>query len=160
VHRSRGYRCSSFIDDSLSVYMIALVDRSRLAPLSALAGCPDEDLDAVARVATEREFAAGETLMAEGDFGHSLFLIESGTAEALYKDTKIGDLGPGDVVGEVAVLASGRRSASVVATSPVQAIAFFKPDVWGLEKEAPEAARRLRAAMEEHAAQNQPPSAG
>ena len=95
MHRSRGYRCSSFIDDSLSVYMIALVDRSRLAPLSALAGCPDEDLDAVARVATEREFAAGETLMAEGDFGHSLFLIESGTAEALYKDTKIGDLWAG-----------------------------------------------------------------
>jgi CRP-like cAMP-binding protein len=140
--------------------MIARVDRSRLAPLSVLAGCPDEDLDAVARVATEREFAAGETLMAEGDFGHSLFLIESGTAEALHKDTKIGDLGPGDVVGEVAVLASGRRIASVVATSPVQAIAFFKPDVWGLEKEAPEAARRFRAAMEEHVAQDQPPSAG
>lgn len=89
--------------------------------------------------------------MAEGDFGHSLFLIEG---------TKIGDLGPGDVVGEVAVLASGRRIATVVATSPVQAIAFFKPDVWALEKQAPEAARRLRAAMEKHVAQDQPPSAG
>src|ERR687897_106140 len=96
----------------------------------------------------------------EGDFGHSLFLIESGTAEALHEGTKIGDLGPGDVVGEVAVLASGRRIATVVATSPVQAIAFFKPDVWGLEKEAPDAARRLRAAMEKHVAQDQPPSAG
>jgi CRP-like cAMP-binding protein len=125
-----------------------------------LAGCPDEDLDAVARVATERGFAAGETLMAEGDFGHSLFLIESGTAEALQEGTKVGDLGPGDVVGEVAVLASGRRIASVVATSPVQAIAFFKRDVWGLEKEAPDAARRIRAAMEKHVAQDQPPSGG
>jgi CRP-like cAMP-binding protein len=125
-----------------------------------LAGCPDKDLDAVARVATERGFAAGETLMAEGDFGHSLFLIESGTAEALQKGTKVGDLGPGDVVGEVAVLASGRRIASVVATSPVQAIAFFKRDVWGLEEEAPEAARRIRAAMEKHVAQDQPPSGG
>jgi CRP-like cAMP-binding protein len=125
-----------------------------------LAGCPDKDLDAVARVATERGFAAGETLMAEGDFGHSLFLIESGTAEALQKGTKVGDLGSGDVVGEVAVLASGRRIASVVATSPVQAIAFFKRDVWGLEEEAPEAARRIRAAMEKHVAQDQPPSGG
>jgi CRP-like cAMP-binding protein len=136
------------------------VDPSRLAPLSTLAGCPDEDLDAVARVATEREFAEGETLMAEGDFGHSLFLIESGTAEAQHEGTKIRDLGPGDVVGEVAVLASGRRTASVVATSPVQAIAFFKRDVWGLEKQAPEAARSLRAAMEKHVAGDQPPSAG
>jgi cAMP-dependent protein kinase regulator len=136
------------------------VDRSRLAPLSALAGCPDEDLDAVARVAAECEFAAGETLMAEGDFGHSLFLIESGTAEAMHEGAKIHDLGPGDVVGEVAVLASGRRTASVVATSPVRALAFFKPDVWRLEKEAPEAASRLRAAMEEHVGRDQPPSAG
>jgi CRP-like cAMP-binding protein len=136
------------------------VGRSRLAPLSALAGCPDEDLDAVARVATERGFAAGETLMAEGDFGHSLFLIESGAAEALHEGTTIGDLGPGDVVGEVAVLASGRRIATVVATSPVQALAFFKRDVWGLEKEAPDAARRLRAAMEKHVAQDQPPAPG
>jgi hypothetical protein len=51
---------------------------------------------------------------------------------------------------EFAVLASGRRTASVVATSSVQVIAFFKPDVWGLERDAPEAARRLRAAMDAH----------
>jgi hypothetical protein len=81
------------------------VDRSRVAPISVLSGCPDEELDAVARVASEREFA---------------------------------------------VLASGRRTASVVATSSVQVLAFFKPDVWGLERDAPEAARRLRAAMDEH----------
>jgi CRP-like cAMP-binding protein len=59
-------------------------------------------------------------------------------------------VGPGDVVGEIAVLASGRRVASVVATSPVRAIALFKRDVWALENEAPEAARRLRAAIEQH----------
>jgi CRP-like cAMP-binding protein len=115
-----------------------------------LAGLPGEELDAVARVASEREFAAGETLMAEGDFGHSLFLVEAGTADVLADGTKVGDVGPGDVVGEVAVLASGRRTASVVATSPVRVIAVFKRDVWALENDAPEAARRLRAAIDEH----------
>lgn len=125
-----------------------------------LSGCPDEDLDAVARVASEREFAAGEALMTEGDFGHSLFLIESGTAEATHEGAKIRDLGPGDVIGEVAVLAAGRRTASVVATSPVKALAFFKRDVWRLEKEAPEAAGRLRTAMEKYVGQDQPPPAG
>jgi CRP-like cAMP-binding protein len=160
VHKKRGFRCFSASTRTFRrAYKIALMDRSRLAPLTALAGCPDEDLDAVARVATEREFSAGETLMAEGDFGHSLFLIESGTAEARHGDTKIGGLAPGDIVGEFAVLASGRRIASVVATSPVQAIALFKRDVWELEKEAPEAARRLRAALDEHAARNQRSSA-
>jgi CRP/FNR family cyclic AMP-dependent transcriptional regulator len=126
------------------------VDRSRVEPLTALDGVPEEDLDALARVATEREFAEGETLMSEGDFGHSLFLVEDGTADVLTHETKVGTVGPGDVVGEIAVLASGRRVASVVATSPVRAIALFKRDVWALEKEAPEAARRLRAAIEQH----------
>jgi CRP-like cAMP-binding protein len=133
------------------------VDRSRVAPLSVLSGCPEEELDAVARVASEREFPAGETLMSEGDFGHSLFLVESGAADVTVGGEKVGEIGPGDVVGEVAVLASGRRIASVVATSPVKAIAFFKPDVWDLENDAPEAARRLRAAMEEHVRQDSPP---
>jgi CRP-like cAMP-binding protein len=126
------------------------VDRSRVAPISFLSGCPDEELDAVARVASERGFAAGDTLMSEGDFGHSLFLIESGSADVLVHGDKVREVGPGDVLGEVAVLASGRRTASVVATSPVQVIAFFKPDVWRLERSAPEAAGRLRAAMEQH----------
>ena len=121
-----------------------------MAPISFLAGCPDEELDAVARVASEREFAAGETLMSEGDFGHALFLIESGSADVLVHEDKVREVGPGDVLGEVAVLASGRRTASVIATSPVRVIAFFKPDVWRLERDAPEASRRLRAAMEEH----------
>jgi CRP-like cAMP-binding protein len=126
------------------------VDRSRVAPISVLSGCPDEELDSVARVASEREFAAGETLMSEGDFGHSLFLVESGSADVLVEGNKVREVGPGEVLGEVAVLASGRRTASVVATSSIQVIAFFKPDVWRLERDAPEAARRLRAAMEEH----------
>jgi CRP-like cAMP-binding protein len=126
------------------------VDRSRVAPISVLSGCPDEELDAVARVASEREFAAGETLMSEGDFGHSLFLVESGSADVLVEGENVREVGPGEVLGEVAVLASGRRTASVVATSEVQVIAFFKPDVWRLERDAPEAARRLRAAMDEH----------
>jgi hypothetical protein len=42
------------------------------------------------------------------------------------------------------VLAAGRRSASIVATSPMRLITFFKRDVWALEDDAPEAARRLR----------------
>ncbi len=94
---------------------------------------------------------AGEALMSEGDFGHALFLIETGTADVSVHGEKVAVVGPGDIVGEAAVLVSGRRTASVVATAPVRAIAFFKRDVWGLERAAPAAARRLRAAFDERA---------
>ena len=127
------------------------MDRGRIASHPFLAGIPDDELDAVASAGSEREFAPGETLMSEGYFGHCLFLIEEGEADVSTDGTRLGRVGPGEVVGEVAVLASGRRTASVVAASPVRAISFFKRDVWALERTAPEAARRLRAAIREHA---------
>src|SRR5262245_638501 len=126
--------------------------------MSVLVGCSEEELDAVARIASEREFAAGEMLMSEGDFGDSLFLVESGSADVSVKGDKVREVGRGDVVGEIAVLASGRRTASVVATSPVRAIWVFKRDVWDLERDAPGAAQRLRAAMEEHRGHSSAPS--
>lgn len=115
-----------------------------------LDGLPESELEAIADAASEHEFAAGDALISEGDFGHTLFLIEHGSAEVVIDGTTVGVVGPGDVVGEVAVLASGRRTASVVATSEVSVIALFKRDVWALERDAPEAAKRFRAAIQEH----------
>ncbi len=126
------------------------MDNARVASHAFLAGIPEQELDAVASIASERQFAAGETVMAEGDFGHSVLLVEEGSADVSVDGTEVRKVGPGDVVGEVAILSSGRRTASVVASSPVRAISFFKRDVWQLERTAPEAARRLRAAIEQH----------
>ena len=123
---------------------------ARIAALPFFVGLPEQELDAVAGAVAEVEFAAGESLMAEGEFGHALFFIEEGTADVFTDGTKVGVVGPSDVVGEVAVLASGRRTASVVATSPVRAVSMFKRDVWTLERKAPEAARRLQAALDAH----------
>jgi CRP-like cAMP-binding protein len=126
------------------------VDRARIAALPFFAGLSEQELEAVAGAAGEVQFAAGESLTAEGQFGHGLYFIEEGTADVSTNGTKIGAVEPGDVVGEVAVLASGRRTASVVATSPVRAVSLFKREVWALEQKAPEAARRLRAALDAH----------
>jgi CRP/FNR family transcriptional regulator, cyclic AMP receptor protein len=123
------------------------VDSARLAAVPLLAEIPAHELDAVARVATELELPAGKELTTEGDFGHTVFVIEEGSAEVIRDGTRIGLAGPGDIVGEIAVLASGRRTASVRATSPLKVIALFKRDVWALEREAPEASRRLRSAL-------------
>jgi CRP/FNR family transcriptional regulator, cyclic AMP receptor protein len=128
------------------------MDRQRLATHAFLAGIPDAELDSVAAAAAERTFAAGDTLMTEGDFGHALFLVEEGSAEVSADGARLASVGPGEVIGEVAVLASGRRTATVVATTEMRVMAFFKRDVWALEQRAPEAGRRLRAAIDERAA--------
>jgi CRP-like cAMP-binding protein len=120
------------------------MDVQRLAAIPLFATLPEAELARVASCAGERTVDTGEMLVTEGEFGHCLFAIESGTADVTRDGNAIRTLEPGDVIGEVAVLAAGRRSASVVATSPMRLITFFKRDVWALENDAPEAARRLR----------------
>ena len=123
--------------------------------MSVFSDLSDDELDNIARVASQLDVAAGDALTTAGEFGHALFAIESGSAEVSIDGKLVRVVGPGDVVGDVAVLASGRRTASVVATSPLRVIALFKRDVWALERQAPEAARRLRAAVDRHLAATQ-----
>ena len=125
------------------------METSRLAAIPLLAGLEDADLAAIAAAASEVEADQGQTLATQGDFGHALFLIESGTVEVSVDGEKLATLGPGDVFGELAVIASGRRMASVVATSPMRLIALFKRDVWELERQSPLAAERLRSLIAE-----------
>ena len=87
------------------------------------------EITGIAASAREVDVEAGQALATEGEFGHALFAIESGTAEVSADGETRATLGPGDVFGEIAVMASGRRTASVVATSPMRLVAFFKRDV-------------------------------
>jgi len=121
------------------------METGQLAAISFFAGLDDEALTAVAARASEVNVDAGHTLAVEGEFGHALYAIESGSAEVTSDGKVLRVLGSGDVFGEVAVLASGRRTASVIATTPLRLIALFKRDVWALEKEAPAVAERLRS---------------
>ena len=120
------------------------MDARRLAAIPLFSGLADDELAAVAAVASEGEVAEGAIVTVEGESGHAMFAIESGTADVISEGEAIATVGPGSVVGEVAVLASGRRTATVVATSPMRLIVLFKPDVETLERTAPEAARRLK----------------
>lgn len=125
------------------------MDSARLAAIPLFADLPENEIAVIAGAASELEVEAGRALTTEGDFGHTLFAIESGTADVVADGVTVRTAGPGDVVGEVAVLRSGRRVASIVATAPMRVIALLNRDVWRLERQAPEAARRLRALAEE-----------
>jgi CRP/FNR family transcriptional regulator, cyclic AMP receptor protein len=143
------------------------MESSRLAAIPFFADLPEDELAAVASVASEVEIASGQALAAEGRIGHSLFAVESGTADVVIGDATVRTIGAGDVVGEMAVFASppdpfappevaegGLRTASVVATSPMRLIALFKRDVWALDRRAPVATQRLRVMVDEHRAQD------
>jgi len=139
----------------------------RLAAIRFFADLPEDELAAVASMASEEEIAPGQLLAAEGRIGYSLYAIESGTADVVINGETVATIGPGDVVGEMAVLISppdwsappevaigGLRTASVVATSPMRLVMLFKRDVWALDQRAPVMIQRLRAVLDERSAQN------
>ena len=128
------------------------MENDRLASFPVFSDLDPAALEAIASVANETEVDAGHELAVEGDFGHALFAIEDGTADVSRDGEVVRTLGPGDIFGEVAVLASGRRTATVVATSPMRLITLFKRDVWALERRSPETADRLRALVAERLA--------
>src|SRR4051794_31082007 len=143
------------------------IEPSRVAAIRFFADLPDDELAAIAGVASELEIPSGQELATEGRIGHSLFAIESGTADVVIEGATVHTVGPGDVVGEMAVLASppdlfeppevaesGSRTASVVASSPMRLIGLFKRDVWALDRRAPFATQRLRAVLGERRAQD------
>jgi CPA1 family monovalent cation:H+ antiporter len=128
----------------------SVVDAERLEAIPLFAGLPPGELAAIGEVVSEVELAAGTSIADEGAFGHALYAIEAGSAEVSRNGDRVRTLGPGDVFGEIAVLASGRRTASIVITEPVRALAIFKRDVWALEQTAPAVSRRLRELVAEH----------
>lgn len=111
-------------DDDLPVEAAAL----RNVPF--FEGLTPEDLDRLARIGRKRQFAAGESIVVEGQIGGGLFIILSGSA-SLQAGGKTHTLGPGQFFGEMALLAGKPRSATVTAAEPVEAMTletmYFRP---------------------------------
>lgn len=85
-------------------------------------GCSKKELGQVARVADEIDFREGKTLIKEGTPGREFFVLVGGAAEILRQGKRIDTAGPGDFFGEMALLSEQPRNATVVTTSPVDAL--------------------------------------
>ena len=120
------------------------MEADRLAAIPIFAELPPEELAAVAGFADEVDVGSGGSVVSEGDFGHAIFAVESGTAEVIIDGVHVGPVGPGDVVGEMGVLERAQRNASVTATSPMLLVTLTSWDIRRLQKTAPNAVDHLR----------------
>ena len=69
-----------------------------------------------------RTYDAGEQLIEQGEEGSQLFLILDGLVDVEVDGEEVAELGPGALLGEMALLEGGKRTASVYATTPVRAV--------------------------------------
>jgi len=73
--------------------------------------------------------AAGQVLFKQGDVGAQMFVVQSGALELQVDGRSVGTAGPGDVIGEMAIVDRGPRSATATATAdtsvfPIDAAQF------------------------------------
>jgi CRP/FNR family transcriptional regulator, cyclic AMP receptor protein len=67
-----------------------------------------------------RELAAGEFVFREGEAGSEAFVLLAGEVEVEVEGRPVERLGPGDIFGEMAIVSSAERSASVRAATDVR----------------------------------------
>jgi protein lysine acetyltransferase len=94
-----------------------------LATMDIFAGCPIEDLIPLAASVEPLRTAAGQVLMQQGEQAISFLLISSGAAVIKHADrngsVSIGQVSPGEIIGEIALLRQIPRIATVITTEPL-----------------------------------------
>ncbi len=87
-----------------------------LKTVSIFSETPDDLLAEIASILEEEEVRAGETIIRKGDIGDHMYIIAGGEMRVHDGDRTIAILGEREVVGELALLDSEPRNASVTAT--------------------------------------------
>jgi hypothetical protein len=128
------------------------VDKARIAAVSLLADLPAAELDELAAVASEVEVEAGAKVISLDNSGTAIYFIEQGHVDVLPDNGEATQtLGPGDTFGEIALLLTGERTASVVARTPMRLLSLSGQDFERIRARVPELERSLCGLGVEHA---------
>ncbi len=121
------------------------MDPDSLKTIPLFSSLSSDALETVSVFASETSVSAGKRLVHEGDYSYDLIVIEDGTADVIKAGEVIGSLGPGDVFGEMGMLSGGKRTADVVATSPMRLITLSK---WDLQRISTEVSSQLQSLVQ------------
>jgi CRP/FNR family cyclic AMP-dependent transcriptional regulator len=86
-----------------------------IARIPIFSTCSKKELKEISRLLSSLVVKAGDKLTEQGQRGNEFMIIETGTATVLRDGKEIGQLGPADFFGELAMLAEAPRTATVVA---------------------------------------------
>ena len=115
-----------------------------IALFSALS---DRDRAQIASWADEIEVEEGRALANQGQFGYEFFVVEEGEAEVTKDGQPVASLRTGDFFGEIALVEAERRTASVVARTPMRLIVMHRRDFQHMQREMPRVAEQVREAI-------------
>jgi CRP-like cAMP-binding protein len=125
----------------------AKIDLLKNVPL--FAGCSKSELQRIASLADELDLADGATLIREGERGREFIVVASGTVRVTRNGKELRELGAGDFIGEIALVADVPRTATVTATSPVRLLVVTDRAFRGLLEQMPSIAKKVLQSLGE-----------
>jgi CRP-like cAMP-binding protein len=117
--------------------------QQRLAAIDFFSGCSDRQLHDIAALAEERSLPAGAELCRQGEAENEVFLVLDGQAEVTIDGDRVGSTHVGEIVGELAMLGTGRRSATVTVTAPMRVLVLDPREIDSVLSADPSSAARL-----------------
>ncbi|MDX1745001.1 MAG: cyclic nucleotide-binding domain-containing protein [Halobacteriales archaeon] len=126
--------------------MIATTEQ--IADVRPFVGLDEEVLAAVAEKSLYIWVPKGQTVIRQGDSGFEFYIIRAGDAIVKKDGEIIARLGRGAVFGEMVVEGGGRRSADVIAETPLSLMTMSVWNYRSITEEYPELAERFREIAE------------
>jgi serine/threonine protein phosphatase PrpC len=117
--------------------------RDVLANMPLFARLTERELLRVMQAVQVREFKDGEVVIREGDKGDELFIVLDGKVRVSRGEQLLTQLGQGEHVGEMALIRSVPRSASVTAVGPAELIAIRRTDFFEILRKEHEVAVKM-----------------
>lgn len=118
-----------------------------LAAVPLFEGLSKKQLRRISSLMTRLDEPAGKVLTKEGQQGYEFFIVLEGEVEVRQGDRLVATRGPGEYVGEIALLDKRPRTATVVATTPVLVEVLSRREFMSLLAEAPELSEQILATM-------------
>jgi CRP-like cAMP-binding protein len=119
----------------------------RLAGIELFEGIDAAELSQVAELLQEVEADQGALLTEQGKPGQTCYVVVKGEAAVVVGEDRVATLGPGDLVGEMALIDNGPRSATVRAVTPMTLLALDADRFRTLLDEHPKANRAIMAKL-------------
>ena len=130
--------------------------RSTLASTPLFGRLTPEAIDALAGGVVVQDIESGGVLFRTGEPADTLFIVVSGRMRAVLEDGAIaGDIGRGEPIGEIGLLAGEARSATVYAVRDTQLLRIRREDLTQLMQQFPQALLEVTRVIIKRLRQNQ-----
>jgi CRP/FNR family transcriptional regulator, cyclic AMP receptor protein len=123
----------------------AKIELLKRVPL--FAGCSKRELGEIASVADELDLPSARDLTTEGSTGHEFVVLVEGEAEVLRKGRLVAGLGPGDFVGEIALVTGRPRNATVRTRGPARVLVLTASGFRTLMRDVPSIQAKVLVAL-------------